>query len=83
MQPKTYRSVQFEITEQTRIAIGDWIPLAQPRSEDFMLHRRIDGVKHLVTRQYAPCREACGNKKSLDASIYGTHNIRRSKVSLI
>ncbi|EHA16893.1 hypothetical protein HAL1_03932 [Halomonas sp. HAL1] len=29
MQQKTHRPVPFEITEQTRVAIIDWIPLAQ------------------------------------------------------
>ncbi|SER71683.1 hypothetical protein SAMN04487958_102374 [Vreelandella subterranea] len=50
MQQKTHRPVQFEITEQTRIAIMDWIQLAQLRNEDFLLPSRINSAKHLSTR---------------------------------
>ena len=53
MQQKTHRPVQFEITEQARIAIIDWIQLAQLRSEDFLFPSRINSAKPLSTRQYA------------------------------
>lgn len=35
MQQKTQRPVQFEITEQTRVALEVWIHQANLRSEDF------------------------------------------------
>ena len=83
MQQKTHRPVQFEITEQTRIAIIDWIQLAQLRNEDFLFPSRINSAKHLSTRQYARIVKAWVTEIGLDASIYGTHTMRRAKASLI
>ncbi|WP_425348497.1 tyrosine-type recombinase/integrase [Vreelandella neptunia] len=83
MQQKTHRPVQFEITEQTRIAIIDWIQLAQLRNEDFIFPSRINSAKHLSTRQYARIVKAWVTERGLDASIYGTHTMRRTKASLI
>ena len=45
MQQKSHRPVQFEITEQTHIAIIDWIQLAQLWSEDFLFPSRINSTK--------------------------------------
>ena len=83
MQQKTHRPVQFEITEQTRIAIVDWIKLAQLRSEDFLFPSRINSTKHLSTRQYARIVKAWVTEIGLDPSSYGTHTMRRTKASLI
>ena len=83
MQQKTHRPVQFEITEQTRTAIMDWIQLAQLRNEDFLFPSRINSAKHLSTRQYARLVKAWVTEIGLDASIYGTHTMRRTKASLI
>lgn len=83
MQQKTHQPVQFEITEQTRIAIMDWIQLAQLRNEDFLFPSRINCAKHLSTRQYARIVKAWVTGIGLDASVYGTHTMRRTKVSLI
>jgi len=83
MQQKTHRPVQFEITEQTRIAIIDWIQISKLRSEDFLFTSRINSAKHLSTRQYARIVKAWVTEIGLDASIYGTHTMRRTKASLI
>ncbi|ASK17831.1 tyrosine-type recombinase/integrase [Halomonas sp. N3-2A] len=83
MQQKTHRPVQFEITEQTRNAIEDWIQLAQLRSEDFLFPSRINSAKYLSTRQYARIVKAWVTEIGLDASIYDTHTMRRTKASLI
>ena len=83
MQQKTHRPVQFEIIEQTRIAIMDWIQLAQLRNEDFLFPSRINSAKHLSTRQYASIVKAWVTEIGLEASVYGTHTMRRTKASLI
>jgi hypothetical protein len=36
MQRKTKRPVQFEITEQTRVSLSDWIKKAQLTSTKFL-----------------------------------------------
>jgi integrase len=35
-QQKTQRPVQFEITDQTRMALAEWIKLSELRSDDFV-----------------------------------------------
>jgi integrase len=53
MQQKTQRPVQFEITEQTRNSVLDWIQSAHLASNDFLLPSRISASPCLSTRQYA------------------------------
>jgi integrase len=51
LQQKTGRPVQFEITEQTRQAVADWITRAQLKSNGFLFPSRITRSPHLSTRQ--------------------------------
>src|SRR6201995_126312 len=53
IQRKTGRPVQFEITEQTRAAIRDWLSHTTPRSAQYLFPSRVDDLQHLSTRQYA------------------------------
>ena len=53
MQQKTQHPVQFEITEQTRMALEAWMHQAHLRSEDCLFPSRLHGSDHLSTRQYA------------------------------
>jgi hypothetical protein len=53
LQQKTHRPVQFEITEQTRIAVSDWIACASLQSDSFLFPSRLHDSPHLSTRQYA------------------------------
>ena len=80
---KKQRPEQFEITEQTPISVMDWIQLAQLRNRDFLFPSRINSAKHLSTRQYVHIVKAWVTEIGLDASIYGTHTMRRTKASLI
>jgi integrase len=79
MQQKTMRPVQFEITEQT----SAWIKRAGLRSDDFLFPSRVRQSPHLSTRQYARIVERWVFKIGLNASAYGTHSLRRTKVSLL
>ena len=83
MQQKTQQPVQFEITEQTRNALADWVKNAQLQSEDFLFKSRFHSSLHLSTRQYARIVESWVTSIGLDPSSYGTHSMRRTKVSLI
>lgn len=83
MQQKTQQPVQFEITEQTRNAVADWVKIAQLKSEDFLFKSRFHSSLHLSTRQYARIVESWVTSIGLDPSAYGTHSMRRTKVSLI
>jgi hypothetical protein len=52
MQQKTQQPVQFEITEQTRNAISEWIEHAKLRSYDYLFPGRVKHSPYITTRQY-------------------------------
>jgi integrase len=83
MQQKTGLPVHFEITEQTRNSLYAWIEHAHLSSEDFLFPSRIHDSPHLSTRQYARIVNAWVEEIGLDSANYGTHTMRRTKVSLI
>ena len=75
--------MQFEITEQTRISVADWIKQAKLKSDDFLFPSRIHVSPHLSTRQYARVVGQWVASIGLDPGDYGTHSMRRTKASLI
>ena len=83
MQQKTNRPVQFEITEQTRIAVLNWIQLKKLAAASYLFPSRLDNSTHLSTRQYARIVDSWVMSIELDPVNYGTHSLRRTKASLI
>lgn len=83
MQQKTHQPVQFEITEQTRNAISDWIKQANLKGDDYLFPSRIHDSPHITTRQYARIVEKWVASIGLNPADYGTHSFRRTKASLI
>ena len=83
MQQKTVRPVQFEITEQTRKSISEWLQLATLRSDSYLFPSRLHESPHLSTRQYARIVNEWVEEIGLDPINYGTHTMRRTKASLI
>ena len=83
MQQKTGRPVQFEITEQTRNSVAEWLRVAELKSDSFLFPSRIHDSPHLSTRQYARIVNDWVTEIGLDPTSYGTHTMRRTKASLI
>lgn len=83
MQQKTHNPVQFEITEQTRNSISDWINISNLRSQDFLFPSRMKKSQHLTTRQYARIVKSWIMLIGLEPENYGTHSMRRTKATLI
>jgi integrase len=83
MQRKTQRPVQFEITEQTRVALAGWIAAAALRPEQYLFPSRIAASPHISTRQYARVVRRWVASIGLDPATYGTHTMRRTKATLI
>ena len=83
LQQKTQTPVQFEITEQTREALSNWIEHAALKSDNFLFPSRITPTRHISTRQYARLVESWMVEIGLEPSTYGTHSLRRTKASLI
>jgi len=83
IQKKTGRPVQFEITEQTRSAIRDWLSEVDLRGRRYLFPSRLRVQPHLSTRQYARIVQAWVESAGLDSSAYGTHSMRRTKAAQI
>jgi integrase len=81
-QRKTGKPVRFEITEQTRQAIDDYLSERQGHSELYLFPGR-GKASHLTTRQYARLLAEWLSLIGLDPSVYGTHSLRRTKATLI
>jgi len=83
MQQKTKQPVQFEITEQTRESLSQWVASANLTSNDYLFKSRFSDSPHISTRQYARIVKSWVESIGLDPNDYGTHSMRRTKVSLI
>lgn len=83
MQQKTHTPVQFEITEQTRKALSQWIYIKKLKNNDYLFPSRLNRGSHLSTRQYARIVKRWISSIGLDSTRYGTHSMRRTKVSII
>jgi len=83
LQQKTKKPVQFEITDQTRESIKAWISQAGLKVDSFLFPSRIKASPHISTRQYARIVKRWVSMIGLDPAVYGTHTMRRTKVTLI
>lgn len=82
-QKKTGRPVKFELTEQTRESVDAYIKEDRRSLGQCLFPGRGGPDKHLTTRQYARLLGDWLEAIGLDASVYGTHSIRRTKATLI
>ncbi len=83
VQQKTGKPVQFEVTEQTRKGLQQWIEEKGLVSDAFLFPSRVHDSPHLTTRQYAMIVQGWVSEIGLEGSEYGTHSMRRTKASLI
>lgn len=83
LQKKTSQPVQFEITEEIRESIAEWLAVSGMSGTDHLFPSRIAGSPHLSTRQYARIVERWVSDIGLDSGLYGTHSLRRTKPTLI
>ena len=82
-QKKTGHPVRFEITEQTRQAIDEYIKIESKKSGDFLFNGRKSTKRCLTTRQYARLVAEWIGSCGLDPINYGTHSLRRTKATMI
>jgi integrase len=82
-QKKTGHPVRFELTEQTRQAIDDYIKLAGKKPGDFLFTNCRSHERCMSTRQYARLVSEWIERIGLDPSFFGTHSLRRTKATLI
>ena len=82
-QKKTGHPVRFELTEQTRQAIDQYLRLTGRQSGQFLFAGRRGPESGLTTRQYARLVGEWIASIGLDPLKFGTHSLRRTKATLI
>jgi integrase len=82
-QRKTGQPVRFELTEQTRQAIDDYVRAAGKKPGEFLFTGRRGPARCLTTRQYSRLVSSWIAGIGLDPHLFGTHSLRRTKASLI
>ena len=82
-QKKTARPVRFELTDQTRSAVDDYLRLTGRKAGQSLFAGRDDGSRGLTTRQYARLVRERVASIGLDPAKFGTHSLRRTKAVLI
>jgi integrase len=82
-QKKTGLPVRFEVTEQTRQAVDDYIRAADKKPGEFLFAAPRRLGHGLSTRQYARLVGEWIRGIGLDPCMFGTHSLRRTKATLI
>ncbi|WP_171234727.1 tyrosine-type recombinase/integrase [Ruegeria sp. HKCCA6837] len=83
VQRKTAKPVQFEVTENTREVVSQWVSSQYMHGQRYLFPSRTRALPHLSTRQYARLVREWVSAIGLDPSSYGTHSLRRTKAALI
>jgi integrase len=82
-QKKTGQPVKFEMTEQTREAIDNYLAAAGKKPGEFTFDGRRGRDRPITTRQYARLVGQWIAGIGLDPRFFGTHSLRRTKATLI
>jgi len=82
-QKKTGRPVKFEMTDQTREAIDDYLRVTNRKVGEFLFTGRSGVGRCMTTRQYARLVSGWIASIGLDPKLFGTHSLRRTKATLI
>ena len=82
-QKKPGRPVKFELSEQTRQAVDDYLKAANKRPGEFLFTGRRGPNRSITTRQYARLVSEWIGSVGLDSRLFGTHSLRRTKSTLI
>jgi integrase len=82
-QKKTGRPVRFELAEQPRQALDDYLRLTNGKPGEFLFAGRGGSGRGLTTRQYARLVGEWVASIGLDPLKFGTHSLRRTKATLI
>ena len=82
-QKKTGRPVRFELTEQTRQSVDEYINAANKKPGEFLFSGRRGSGRCITARQYARLVSEWIASIGLDPTLFGTHSLRRTKATLI
>jgi hypothetical protein len=82
-QRKTGQPVRFELTEQTRQAVDEYIRHSGKKAGEFLFGGRGRPDRCMTTRQYARLVAGWIQSVGLDPHFFATHSLRRTKATLI
>ena len=82
-QKKTGQPVKFEMTEQTREAIDNYLAAARKKPGEFLFSGRRRRDRPITTRQYARLVGQWIAGIGLDPRFFATHSLRRTKATLL
>ena len=82
-QKNTGRPVKFELTDQTRQAVDDFLKETGKRPGEYLFTGRRGCDRAMTTRQYARLLADWVASIGLDPRVFGTHSLRRTKATLI
>jgi integrase len=82
-QRKTGRPVKFELTDQTRQAVDDYLRAAGKKPGEFLFTGSRGMGQCMTPRQYARLVSRWIASIGLDSKLFGTHSLRRTKATLI
>jgi integrase len=82
-QRKTGPIVRFELTEQTRETLDEYLRAFGTKPGDFLFPSRRHRDRCITTRQYSRLVSDWVASIGLDPSFFGTHSLRRTKATLI
>ena len=82
-QRKTGRPVKFELTDQTREAGDDYLRATGKKPGEFLFTGSNRSDQSMTTHQYARLVSRWVASIGLDAKLFGTHSLRRTKATLI
>lgn len=83
LQNKTQKPVRFEISEGTQASVAKWMEDPLMVGSEFLWPGRFHERLHISTRQYARIVRDWVTSIGLEATAYGTHSMRRTKVTQI
>src|SRR5438105_1580214 len=78
-QKKTGQPVRFELSEQTRQAVDDYLMAANKKPGEFLFAGHRGSGHSMTTRQYSRLVSEWIGNVGLDARRFGTHSLRRTK----
>ena len=79
-QKKTGRPVRFELSDQSRQAIDDYLKAANKRPGEFLFTGRRGANASMTTRQYARLVSEWIGSVGLDPRLFGTHRCDAPKL---
>src|SRR5688500_19225500 len=78
-QKKTGRPVRFELSEQARQAVDDYLKTANKRPGEFLFTSRRGTDRSITTRYYARLVSEMIGSIGVEPRLFGTHSLRRTQ----